>query len=82
VVKGKAYIFGGDVWEQEGDDATHAVTLPSGLEEKDIGYQSIPPAAAPDRPLANSGDGLGSSSQSQTNLVPVPRAAHTAAAAD
>jgi hypothetical protein len=83
VVKGKAYIFGGDVWGQDGGDVVvHAITLPSDLELKDIDYQSIPPAAAPARPLANYGDNPGSSSERQKNAVPVPRAAHTAAAVD
>ena len=86
VVKGKAYIYGGDVAGEAVDDAVHAVTLPSDLALKDIDYQAIPAVAASERPLAPYSDTPAVSDPANTavqkNAVPAPRAAHTSAAID
>jgi hypothetical protein len=82
VVKGKAYIYGGDVQGQDGDNNVHAITLPSDLDLKDIDYQSITPTVAPDRPLASYNDDPTTSSGTQKNALPAPRAAHTATSID
>jgi hypothetical protein len=82
VVKGKAYIYGGDVQGQDGDDNVHAITLPSDLDLKDIDHQTISATVTPDRPLASYSDDTTTSSESQKNAVPAPRAAHTATSID
>ena len=81
VVDGKAYIYGGDVQGQNGDDAIHAITLPSDLDLKDIDFQSIPAIVAPNRPLASYNDTT-TSPNTQKNAVPAPRAAHIAVSID
>ena len=48
VIKGKAYIFGGDLDDgNTADNAVHAVTLPTDLALKDTDYQCIAAVAAP-----------------------------------
>jgi hypothetical protein len=82
VVKGKAYIYGGDVQGKDGDNNVHVVTLPSDLDLKDIDYESFTPTVAPDRPLANYNDDPTKSSGTQKNAIPAPRAGHTATSID
>ena len=82
VVKGKAYIYGGDVQGEDGDDNVHAITLPSDLDLKDLDYQSIPALSAPDRPLASYSGDTTTNTEDQKIAIPSPRAAHTATCVD
>lgn len=84
VVKGKAYIYGGDVESQGQDNAVHTVTLPSDLALKDIDYQAHQPVAASERPLAKYSDNpmTASGDETQKNTIPTSRAAHTATSID
>ena len=74
IVKGKAYVYGGDVQRQESDNTVYAITLPSDLALKDTDYQCISTTVAPNPPLASDSDDPSASSETQKNVIPTPRA--------
>lgn len=86
VVKGRAYIFGGDgdVVGSGGDNAVHVVTLPADLLLSDVDYQKIPALAKPPKPVfGDEGEVENKSlreatSTHDTENVPAPRAGHSA----
>lgn len=67
IVKGKAYVYGGDVQQQESDNTVHAITLPSDLALKDTDYQCISTTVAPNPPLASDSDDPSASSETHSN---------------
>jgi hypothetical protein len=67
---------------KRGDNTVHAITLPSSLTLKDTDYQCISAIIAPNPPLASYSDDPSASSQAQKNVIPTPRAAHTATSID
>lgn len=89
VIKGKAYIFGGDgeAVGNDGDAAMHVVTLPTDLHLGDTDYQKLPAMAKltksasshRERELEEQAPSKLESGDGDEN-VPVPRAGHCAAA--
>ncbi len=83
VVKGRAYIFGGDgdVVGGGGGAAMHVVTLPTDINLTDIDYQTIPAVAKPPKSVFNEeGKFENKSASDSSENVPAPRAGHCAAA--
>lgn len=78
----KAYVYGGDVQQQKSDNTVHAITLPSDLALKDTDYQCISATVAPNPPLASYSNHPSASSETRKNVIPTPRAAHTATSID
>lgn len=74
VIKGKAYIYGGDLASGSTDPYVHVVTLPSDVELGDLDYQRIEPKVA-ERPLERYADAPADS----VNHVPESRAGHASA---
>lgn len=85
VVRGKAYIFGGDGEEvgKKGDNAVHVVTLPTDLELRDTDYQKIPAVAEGSKVVSSteekSDEESGRSGEDAEN-VPAARAGHCCSA--
>jgi Kelch motif/Galactose oxidase, central domain len=86
VIKGRAYIFGGDsdLVGKDGDDAMHVLTLPADLDLRTTDYQKIPAAAKPARPVFDEEGKVESRSADEVKSdesdgdVPAPRAGHCA----
>ena len=75
VVKGKAYIYGGDGTP---DSNMHVITLPADVELGGVDYKCIEAKAAETRPLERYADRPGAVEEDK-NLVPESRAGHAAA---
>lgn len=88
IVKGKAYIFGGDLADGRVDNSVRMIGLPSDLALQDTDYQLIKPTAAPVRPLAAYSDHVDEEGFTDTqttmhsNVEPEPRAAHASTTID
>jgi Kelch motif/Galactose oxidase, central domain len=86
VIKGKAYILGGDgdTVGRDGDSAMHVVTLPTDLVLRDTDYQNVPAVGKPVKPAFNAGGGVEKNSPGngqsfeQNENVPAARAGHSA----
>jgi hypothetical protein len=80
VVKGKAYIYGGDLGSGTSDPYVHVVTLPSDVKLGNVDYQRIEPRVG-ERALEGYSDvdsEAGKMSE-ETNQIPESRAGHASA---
>jgi Galactose oxidase, central domain/Kelch motif len=88
VIKGKAYILGGDgdTVGRDGDAAMHVVTLPTDLVLRDTDYQKILAVAKPVKPVFDVEGGVEKTLPSNAQIVrhsenvPAARAGHSASA--
>jgi hypothetical protein len=82
VVKGKAYIYGGDLRSGSTDPYVHVVTLPSDVSLGDVDYRRVEPKVG-GRPLEGYADAdadtTGGKEGEEGNQVPESRAGHASA---
>ena len=75
VIKGKAYVYGGESSYSENDGSMDIMTLPSNLDLHDVvDYQSVKPEPESQRPLEAYSDT--EPPAATANSIPQPRAAH------
>ena len=82
IMKGRAYIYGGDTESGVADNHVHVVSLPTDMALQDTDYQSIPPLVAPLPPAsrlykARSDDEEPAPQTAGENSIPPPRAEHS-----
>ena len=81
IIKGKAYVYGGESSYSPNDGSMDIMTLPSNLDLRDvIDYQSVKPEPELQRPLAAYSDT--EPPASSANSTPQPRAAHASTSVD
>jgi hypothetical protein len=78
IVKGKAYIFGGDLASGSSDPYMHVITLPADVSLRDVDYNRIEPKTAENRPLEKYADQPDPNAD-RTNHIPDSRAGHASA---
>jgi Galactose oxidase, central domain/Kelch motif len=78
IVKGKAYIFGGDLASGSSDPYMHVITLPADVSLGDVDYNRIEPKTAGNRPLEKYADQADPNAD-RTNHIPDSRAGHASA---